>query len=138
MTCGTFAKKEDADKRITEIVALNKELKKQNAPIEAEIAKLNAQLAAKKREQANAKDDAAKAAAAKEVDALNDQIAQKKEQLRLCIVPVGPTKFAQRDQAQKYIADQQAEAQKAREKAYKDKPDKGQGNKEPAPLFGSN
>lgn len=111
MKFSTFSKKEDVDLRIAEIIVQNRELRKANSAIEAEIAKLNAQLTAKKRAQA---DQA-------EIDALTAQIAEKKALLKPYTEPIGPTKFSKREDSEKYIADLQVAAQKAKDKAEKAK-----------------
>lgn len=123
VNCTVLPSQQEVNNRIAQLQKDNSETAKANKPIEDEAKKLMGQLTAKKRELANAKEDA-KADLQKQVDDLTTQIAEKKAEIKLYVTWKPPVHFSKQADADKYIMQVTKQAEADKEKAAKIEADK--------------
>jgi len=116
---GLYATQEQARERLVLVRTENARRKRTNDAIESDVKELEKQIAAKKREIAEAekeKDAATKATLEREIEAIEASIVEKNKG-RVRIVKVnGPKTFRSRKSAEAYMEKLYTEADKAREK----------------------
>ncbi len=122
-------KQKEVNNRIAELQRDNAERLKGNKAITEEVNKLTGQLTAKKRELANAKDDAAKQEVQTAIDDLTSQIAAKKSEAKLMTTWLPPKYFGKRADADKFIEQVVKQAEAMKEKAEKKKEKEAEGKK---------
>lgn len=119
VTCTSLPSQKDVDNRVAELQRENADRAKANKAVVDEVKKLNTELAAKKRELAAAKEDAAKQEAQRAVDDVTAQIEGKKSEFKILTTWNAPKRFSKFAAAQKYIDEVYKEAQVAKERAAK-------------------